>query len=286
MEGGITKAQQPKKFKTLGVRMVSGLVLMMVCGLPIYFGGWLMTALVALFGFIMIREWVRMTEKDELPFVATVLPVIGLLTALGLGALGNWYWALLAIIVCSIISFLERLRRGGAHWAGFGAIYIILPCVAFVWLRANGGTVGAVEGFQSQGFAKLVFIIVIVIAADSFAYLGGSTFKGPKFAPKISPNKTWSGFLSGLIGGGVVGILAAKVIGFAPIHGLFLALPIVIASVYGDLLESAIKRKLKVKDAGDLLPGHGGLLDRLDSLMLAVIMASLALLFWPQVWPV
>lgn len=285
MTGEVTRKQKPKKFKTLGLRMVTGLALMMVCGLPIYFGGWLMTALVALFGFIMIREWVRMTEKGELPLVATTLPVIGLLTALGLGAYGKWQWALLAIIACSVIGFLERLRRGSAHWAGLGAIYIILPCLAFVWLRANGGIGGAVEGFQAPGFAKLLFIIVIVIAADSFAYLGGSTFKGPKFAPKISPNKTWSGFFSGLIGGGLVGMLAAKVIGFAPMHGLILAIPIVIASVFGDLLESALKRKLGVKDAGDLLPGHGGLLDRLDSLMLAVIVASVALMIWPQVWP-
>ncbi len=286
MGGDVTNTQQPKKFKSLGIRMVSGFVLLLICGLPIYFGGWLMTMLVATFGFIMIREWGRMTESGNLPVLATSLPIIGLLSALGLGTYGHWEWALLAIAVCSIIGFLERTRRGGAHWAGFGAIYIILPCLAFIWLRADGGLDGGAIGFQAPGFAKLVFIIVIVIAADSFAYLGGSTFKGPKFAPKISPNKTWSGFFSGVIGGGLIGMLAAKIIGFDPMLGLKIAIPIVVASVFGDLLESALKRKLNVKDAGDLLPGHGGLLDRLDSLMLAVIVASCALILWPGMWPV
>ena len=126
---------------------------------------------------------------------------------------------------------------------------------------------------------------MVVIAADSWAYLGGSLLKGPKLAPKISPNKTWSGFLSGLLFGAFAGVLCAWATGFGLVYGFMLALPVVLFSVIGDLLESAIKRHLNVKDAGGLLPGHGGLLDRVDSLMLAVFVSAIALLIWPGIWP-
>ncbi|MBL4870900.1 MAG: phosphatidate cytidylyltransferase, partial [Robiginitomaculum sp.] len=274
----------------LGVRMVSGFTLMFICGFPIYFGGLAMAALIAVFGMIMVWEWVRMTDNASaqttgrnIPFLSIGVVWLGLLIALWFGLRGQWQMAILAIFVASIVSFIEKQRRGGALWAGFGALYILLPCLALLWLREQGD---GEAGLHSSGLAKLVFVMVIVIAADTFAYLGGSTFKGPKFAPKISPNKTWSGFLSGLILGGMFGMGAAHIIGFSPVHGFFLAIPIILASVLGDLFESAIKRTLDVKDAGGLIPGHGGILDRLDSLMLAAIVASLALLIWPGLWPV
>ena len=276
---------KPKRFKSLGVRALSGVVLILICGLPIYFGGWLMTAMIALLGARMIWEWVRMTDSN-FPIPAFILPILGLWTALYFANVGNWKMAIGIMLVCCVFAFIERIRRGGAGWAGFGVLYIILPCLAMLWLRSDMGVNNQVIGFTSPGFAKLVFVILIVIAADSFAYLGGSMLKGPKLAPRISPNKTWSGFISGLIFGAITGTLAAYITGFSIVHGFLFAVPIVIASVFGDLLESAIKRKLKVKDAGGLIPGHGGLLDRLDSLMFAVILASAVLLLWPGMWSV
>lgn len=277
----------PKKFKSLGVRVVSAIVLMLICGLPIYYGGWATIGLVAIFGVGMIWEWVRMTDTN-FSRLAVALPVIGGLGAFYLGGTGQWQYALYVCLATAVLATIERLgvgkdRKSGALWAGMGVLYIVLPCLAFIWLR------GDVAGVNSSGFSKLLFVVLAVIAADSFAYLGGSTFKGPKLAPKISPNKTWSGFLSGLVCGGIVGMLVAHFTGFNPVYGLLFAVPIVLASVCGDLLESAIKRHLNVKDAGDLLPGHGGLLDRVDALMCAVLMAVIVLLIWPDffsgVWP-
>ncbi len=277
--------EKPKRFKSLGVRALSGIVLVAICGLPIYFGGGLIAAMIALLGARMIWEWVRMTDT-HFSTPTLVLPIIGLWASLYLANIGTWHLALGIMLGCCVLAFIERIRRGGAGWAGFGVIYIILPCLAMLWLRSDTGMDNQTVGFTSPGFAKLVFVILIVIAADSFAYLGGSMFKGPKLAPRISPNKTWSGFISGLVFGAFTGMLAAYVTGFSVLHGLLFAVPIVIASVLGDLLESAIKRKLKVKDAGGLIPGHGGLLDRLDSLMFAVILASIVLLIWPGMWSV
>lgn len=265
------------KFKSLSVRMASGLALMAVSWLPVYYGGWVFAGLLFIFGARMVWEWVRMTDKKFTP-LAVIIPIAGMIGSLALAAYGLWNWALVAMVGAGALAMIERLRRGKALWSGLGLVYMVLPCLALLWLR------GDMIGFESSGFAKLMFVILVVIAADSFAYLGGSTIGGPKLAPKISPNKTWAGFLTGLLFAGVFGAIAAYVIGFSPWFGLILALPIAVFSVIGDLLESAIKRHLNVKDSGRLLPGHGGLLDRVDSLMLAAVIAVFALYIWPGLW--
>jgi phosphatidate cytidylyltransferase len=274
----VTSPKPSKRFKSLGVRAVSGVALMFICGFPIYYGGWAFAILVALFGARLVYEWVRMTDPDFTK-LAIWTPVATLLSALLLGQIGEWPMAIVLVIAAAILASVERNKRGKARWAAFGCFYIILPCVAILWIR------GDMVGFDSAGFAKIMFIALIVIAADSWAYLGGSMLKGPKLAPRISPNKTWSGFGSGLFFGALTGVLCAWVTGFSLSVGLLMALPIVVFSVFGDLLESAIKRHLNVKDAGGLLPGHGGLLDRVDSLMLAVLVSAFALMFWPDIWP-
>ena len=269
---------KPSKFKSLSVRMASGLVLMAICWLPAYYGGWAMAGLLAVFGARMIWEWVRMSDP-KFTALAVIIPITGLIGSLGLAAYGLWHWALVVMAGAGVLATLERLRRGKALWSGLGLIYMVLPCLALLWLR------GDMVGFESSGFAKLIFVMLVVIAADSFAYLGGSMLKGPKLAPKISPNKTWSGFLSGQVFAGILGAIAAYIIGFSPLLGVILALPIALFSVIGDLLESGVKRHLNVKDSGRLLPGHGGLLDRVDSLMLAAVAAAFALYIWPGLWP-
>lgn len=276
-----TPSATPKssaKFKSLGVRALSGLALVIICGLPVYYGGWAFAILVAIFGARLVWEWVRMTDPG-FPKLAAAIPIITLLSALFLGQMGEWPLSIIVVIVAAVLAAIERSNRGKPHWAAFGCFYIILPCLAILWIR------GDTMGFGAAGFAKMIFIALIVIAADSWAYIGGSILKGPKLAPKISPNKTWSGFLSGLVFGALTGVICAFATGFSPLTGLVLAIPIVIFSVFGDLLESAIKRHLNVKDAGGLLPGHGGLLDRVDSLMLACLVAAFALMFWPDIWP-
>ncbi len=278
MSGDAATSIKPSKFKSLGVRAVSGVALILLCGYPVYYGGWATIFMVALFGVGMLWEWVKMTDVGFTK-IAVGIPVIALLIVLALAGTQSWSLALCSIFAASLIAGLERYRRKGSLWAVFGIWYIILPCFAFVWLRGN------VPGFNTSGFAKLVFVMVVVITADSFAYLGGATLKGPKLAPKISPNKTWSGFISGLIFSGLAGMLTAYFAGFNVWYGLLLAIPIALASVIGDLFESGLKRHLNVKDAGDVLPGHGGLLDRLDSLMFAVLVTTIAFLIWPELWP-
>jgi len=272
------------KLKKFGVRAISGLVLMAICGVPLYFGGWGLAVFIVIVCTRVIYEWVRMSDPQQTK-LALILPIIGLLIALGLAQFGiwgadNWKWALATIGFTGALATLERSRRGGGLWAGFGCLYVLLPSLAILWLRGNE------VGVEAAGFAKFIFIVVVVIAADSWAYLGGSTLKGPKLIPKVSPNKTWSGLISGFVFGALFGALSAWVIGFSPAYGALLAVPVVIFAVLGDLFESVIKRRLDVKDSGSLIPGHGGLLDRIDSLMLIVVVAATVLLIWPQVWPI
>lgn len=270
---------KPKKtWKNLGVRFVSAVVLCLICMAPFYFGGWLWAALAVLFTSRMSYEWVRMSAKTS-SRLAFVLPTLGIVIASIYAVQGYWLYAIIASLITAAASAANRLRSDGTFWAGLGALYILIPCITVIGLR------GSEVGFQTAGFQTLIYIVLVVIAADVAAYFGGSYFKGPKLSPKLSPNKTWSGFVSGLIFAMFVGAIATHFIFGSFFRGFFLAIFVVILSVAGDLLESGLKRKLQVKDTGDLLPGHGGLLDRLDSLMLASV--GFALLVWliPSVWP-
>ena len=222
-------------------------------------------------------EWVRMS--DPVPTrLAFILPIIGVVIACFYMAdfdmaKQNLGFAVIAVAIAALLAAAERARRGGLLWAGLGYLYIVIPSLAIVGLRGS-----------ESGFTKLIYVILIVVAADVGAYFGGSYFKGPKLSPKLSPNKTWSGFFSGLIFGALLGGLVGHFIGLGFTLGFGLAIPIVILSVLGDLLESGLKRRLNVKDAGELLPGHGGLLDRLDSLMMAIVGVVAILAVAPDLW--
>ena len=271
--------QLPKKtWKNLGVRAVTGLILAIICVVPLYFGGWIWAGLIAIFGGRMMYEWVRMSDPNP-NLAAYVIPIIGLIVGIVYTMQDQHGFAALAVLITAVCAGLTRLRRGGMLWSSLGILYILIPSLVMIALRGYG------SGFETRGFSLLMFIIVCVIAADVGAYFGGSYFKGKKLAPTLSPNKTWSGAISGFVFALIIGAIAASIVGLSPLYGVWLAAPIVILSVLGDLLESALKRKLNVKDSGGVLPGHGGLLDRLDSLMMAVVGAAIFVHMLPNIWP-
>jgi len=271
------------KFKGVGVRLVSAVGLVLFCMAPFYFGGWLWAALAGLFGGRMIFEWVRMSDPaPKLP--AYLAPILGLLAGAIYIVQGNTGWAVLALILTAVaVAGIQAARKGDSlpnriGWAVLGVAYIIVPTLLIIGMRGNE------VGFDTIGFQRLLFILVCVVAADVGAYFGGSMFGGPKLAPKLSPNKTWSGFFAGQLAAIILGAVVGSMVGIGWLSGAFFALPIAILSVLGDLFESGIKRKLQVKDTGGLMPGHGGLLDRLDSLMAAVIGAAIILAIFPNIW--
>ncbi len=233
----------------------------------------------ALLGVRLSYEFVRMSDPGA-PGIAFVIPTVSLIGALILLVAGFGLWAIGLVFISALIAGVERFRRSGVIWSVFGLLYIALPVLATQFVRSDAA------GFTSPAFQRFLFVVLVVVAADVGAYLGGSKLRGPKIAPKLSPNKTWSGFFSGLIFACIVGMVSMAIFGKPIIWGLLLAPPISIISVVGDFFESGLKRRLNVKDTGQLLPGHGGLLDRLDALMAAMSIFAVVLLLIPALWAV
>ena len=137
-----------------------------------------------------------------------------------------------------------------------------------------------------EGFRWTVLLFAVTWSADIFAFLVGSALKGPKLWPRFSPNKTWSGFAGGLIGamGSAMAVVAATRMSPSLAAAAAIGLGGGLATMAGDLWESMLKRRFGVKDSGDLIPGHGGLLDRVDGLMFAVLAVAGARLFYLAGW--
>ena len=184
-----------------------------------------------------------------------------------------------------VAAIASRHKAERAIDAGYGVFYIAPACIAMTWLRNT-----AVEGYSwppGEGVCWMLMLLAVVWAADIGAYAVGNMLKGPKLWPRISPNKTWSGFIGGLVIAGLaaIGISAAfdaieLTLGAAFLVGLLGGL----ATMAGDLWESVLKRRFGVKDSGDLIPGHGGLLDRVDGLMFAAIAVAFFRFAYARGW--
>ena len=183
-------------------------------------------------------------------------------------AAGGWAFAVLVAIAAGLIfaEWRSMTRGWGAGWFVGGVLYALLPATALLWLRLPAG-----------GALIVLWVFVITWATDIFAFFAGRSFGGPKLAPRFSPNKTWSGLVGGVIGATIAGGLLVEQAGLSPV--LLWAAPFfALAAQGGDLFESSVKRRAEVKDAGALLPGHGGAMDRLDGLVpVAVLTLGLAL---------
>lgn len=205
----------------LGLRVLSGLVLVPIALGLAYAGGTAFNLLVLLAAALMADEWRRL---------------------------------------CSV----DASASGAAHrrwlWLAAGAVYIAVPCIAIIWLRSDAAV----------GRQAILWLFAVVWATDIGAYFAGRGIGGPKLAPRISPAKTWAGLLGGMVCAALVGAATALLL------DLSRAVPLIVISGLlavvaqaGDLLESMVKRRFGVKDSGHLIPGHGGVLDRLDGLLTA-----------------
>ena len=193
----------------------------------------------------------------------TVTASVAAPVVLGVVYLGSPYFDILVAIMALILAFeWNRLCAGRPGWLALGGIYIAVPSWALLHLRADS-TAGAVIVF---------WMLAVVWSADTGAYAFGRLIGGVKLAPVISPNKTWAGLLGGVGAAGVTGALAGVILEVEAIPALagWSALIGAISQI-GDLAESWVKRHFGVKDTGAILPGHGGLFDRVDGLLVAVV---------------
>jgi phosphatidate cytidylyltransferase len=184
--------------------------------------------------------------------------------ALGCLWVGGWLWtALVAAGTVGMFAEWMAMVRGRVAWLRVAGVpYVGLAAAALVWLRFD----------PTAGRQNVLFLVLMVWASDIGAYVVGRFAGGPKLAPSISPGKTWSG----AIGGVAAAVAVASTMAGGPAGPVVLvAIALSIVSQLGDLLESALKRRFGVKDSGRLIPGHGGLLDRLDGMLTAAPVAAL-----------
>lgn len=244
----------------LGKRAVVGVAAAVVALGALVAGGLVWWVFVALVALAALWEWTALvgcgTGRSILA-VAALLPVIGLASPLGWGPERDSV-ALLALAGIVVAMVVGHTR------AGWGVLYAGLPAMALLFLRA-----------VPNGFALTLWTMLVVILTDTGAYFAGRGIGGPKLSPRISPNKTWAGLLGGMVAAGVGGAIVAVAFGL-PAPLLWLGAPLAVAAQAGDLYESALKRTAGVKDSGRLLPGHGGVLDRIDGLVpVATILGAL-----------
>lgn len=176
---------------------------------------------------------------------------------------GIVYW--LFWFAAAVLIFCEWVKISSFRlwWAVPGAAYSTVFLAAMILLRDS-----------PYGLTAVLWLFGLIWAADTAAYFAGRAIGGPKLWPAVSPNKTWSGSIAGTLAGIIAGLVVIRLAGLAlhPMH-VMIALIVVIAAQCGDLLESAFKRHFGVKDSGQLIPGHGGVMDRCDSLVLASAVA-------------
>ena len=241
-------------------RIATGLVLIAVALTAVWLGGIAFAALVAAGTLVMFSEWAVMQRLGRGVRVAGLALIAGVILLLSLVSVGEALMTLAA--GAGLLGlFAARLRKGWGFWTAAGVLYCGLPAVALIWLR----------GLQ-LGLAATVFVLVAVWATDIAAFFTGRAIGGAKLAPSISPNKTWAGAFGGVVGamaitGGLAAWYLAQQGGIKAGYFIGLAGALAVLSIIGDLFESWMKRRAGVKDSGNILPGHGGVLDRLDGLV-------------------
>ena len=228
-----------------------------------YFGALVLAAVL-----ILAWEWDRMCDGRFGP--AGIVLALSVAAVTVLGWMGAWTWGFAAAVIgFGAVFAVERLaRREAALWTAFGAFYVGVPALAILWLRDDPET----------GRASVLWLIAVTAATDIGAYFCGRAVGGPKLAPRVSPGKTWAGLLGGAVAAGAAGAVGGWVmdgrVGVLAGAGVMLAL----AGQAGDLFESAAKRRFGRKDMSGLIPGHGGLFDRVDGLVIVILTVAAATL--------
>jgi len=248
--------------RNLAMRIAAAAVLIPLAIAIAYAGGWLWTALVTLAASGLFVEWLAIVGLAGATRVT--VPGVAALAVAGLCfAIGRLDAALIVLGVgfVAVVSIAPERR----NWAAAGFLYAAAAEIASVLVRLD----------PAKGFAALMFVLLIVWVTDSGGYFAGRGIGGPKLWPRVSPKKTWAGAAGGFAASLAVaaGFAALDLGRIGPLLVISAALSVV--SQLGDLFESAVKRRFGVKDSSHIIPGHGGLMDRLDGFVAAVVVAAL-----------
>lgn len=249
-----------RSWADVGPRFISAMVLLALTASALYIGSYVFAAVVGAVFAGCYREWETMVTRAPLTPAGMVLIALMALSGLVYPAFGPSGTIVVIALACAIA---VGMRGEGVLWRIFGlCLYggIIIAALAM-------------RGDSMAGVAAGVYLGTVVWMTDSAAFFTGRQIGGEKLAPDISPSKTWSGALGGLALGTGAGLLVWIVVTDSPWWiGLILSATISVLGQLGDLSESAVKRHFRVKDSGDIIPGHGGLMDRLDSLTFGILL--------------
>lgn len=290
----MTSSPRARRFdwNNLRIRLISAFAIIPAVVAGVTLGGWWYVALILTVGVLLAREWARLVAPTATLLVGVAIGA-GVVAAIVLSHLaGNasragapqallyWLAAWGAVIVgAALAALLARGLTAKAPDAAYGVIYIAPAGIAMVWLRD-----------MPDGAPWTVYLFAVTWWTDIMAFAVGSALKGPKLWPQVSPKKTWSGFWGGLFGAVVTAVIVLLIArafdqGFIGLPGAMLVgLLTGLATMGGDLWESMLKRRFGVKDTGGLIPGHGGMLDRVDGLMFAVMVVAGARLIQHWGW--
>ena len=253
-----TQVSKPK-FDGLLQRVRSALILLPIVIAPVVYGGLPFSLLLAVVGFFMSREWGSMLQGSKRQSSALAYLTVLLLAY---GELSNVADALIMLFVFVLAtSLLCAVKRVRATPVAGGLLYVALPLLIAQYFRLD-----------PLGMGVIGYVLLSVWAVDIFAMFAGKLIGGPKLAPVISPNKTWAGMFGAIVGAMIGAVLTfLTIVGFgfgtANFTALIIMAPLLaVIAQLADLFESAIKRKYDIKDSGAIIPGHGGLLDRMDGL--------------------
>jgi phosphatidate cytidylyltransferase len=290
----MTSSPPAKRFDwhNLRIRLISAFAIIPAVAVAVWLGGWFYTVLICLVGALLAREWARLVAPSAPVRVGLVVGAASIAcvvsshiarVATDQGAPNpEFYWLVtwgLVVVGAGLAALVARGQTAKAPDAAYGVIYIAPAGIAMVWLRD-----------MPEGAPWTVYLFAVTWWTDIMAFAVGSALKGPKLWPRFSPNKTWSGFFGGLAGA----VLTAAIVlwisrlfghGFIGLPGaMFVGLLTGLATMGGDLWESMLKRRFGVKDSGGIIPGHGGMLDRVDGLMFAVMVVAGARLIQHWGW--
>jgi len=256
--------------KNLALRILSSLAILPPAAAFLVLGGWCFSGLVALIAGCIAWEWTRIVSQNDHRIVAG-LAAAGCATVVGVSALALPSVVAYLAGAALVVVMLGTVVRGEPRWCWIiaGCVVACVPCLATLWLRAG----------EPLGLALVAWLISAVVATDVGAYIAGKKIGGARLAPRISPNKTWAGLLGGMLASAGVGWSGGIMITDAdPIVLSGLGALVAMTAQMGDLLESLLKRKFGVKESGGLIPGHGGVLDRLDGHLMVISITSIVVL--------
>ncbi|MEX0365705.1 MAG: phosphatidate cytidylyltransferase [Ruegeria sp.] len=247
------------RWSDLAARMLSAVVLIAIGAVEVWLGGLWFETFIAIACALMIWELVRMID----PALRGVAVQLGLVTGCAV---------LLSFHVPPVFR-LPILVAPALVGAGQVSRHRVLYGVFALWIAAAG--LGFIAIRETMGFGWMLWLISVVVATDVAGYFAGKAIGGPKFWPRISPKKTWAGTAGGWVAAALVGTAFAIQAGFG-VPFVVVSVLASMASQAGDIAESAVKRKLGVKDSSNLIPGHGGFLDRFDGMMGAAVFVLIA----------